>query len=154
MTTYNAPGLIPGRQNRDRVMAHVYGNLSAKRAKVSIPVGAVATDIVNFFVLPADCEIIDFFATNDGANSAATTMNIGLKYAAAAAPTTDQSDADYFLAAYDLNAAGRTRWGNTAVYSLTTNDDYIVQGVVAGVTVATAAAVVEITVFYIYRGNL
>lgn len=154
MTTYNAPGLVSGIQNRDRVMAHVYGNLAVKRAKVSIPVGAVATDIVNFFVLPADCEIIDFFAVNDGANSAATTMNIGLKYATPAAPSTDQSDADYFLAAYDINAAGRTRWGNTAVYSLTTNAEYFVQGVLAGATVATAAAVVEVTVMYVFNGNL
>lgn len=152
MTDYTAPGLLLGRQNRSAPMAGVYGNVAYATAKVSIPVGAVATELVNFLVLPRDIRLIDFRAHTDGANSAATTMNLGLKNVTGGATTFN--DADYFIAALDINAAGRTGWTNLAVYQVTLDDEYILQGVIAGATVATAAAVVEVTVWYEFKGNL
>lgn len=154
MATLNGPGVNPASaQQRDTVHAHVYGNVAYKSRKITLPAsgaGSAVADLINFFVLPLGAKIIDFFESHNGANGAATTANFGLA-AITGGPTTFV-DADYFLAAADLNAAGRNRWGNTAVYSVTLDGPYVVQAVLAAAAV-TVAMDVEVTVLYEFVGN-
>jgi hypothetical protein len=148
MPTLNAPGL-----DKDPSMAHVYGNVAAKRKRVTVPIGQAVGDLINFMRLPARSRILDFIETHDGANTAATTATFGLA-AVPGGPTTFV-DADYFLlAATDLNAAGRNRWNNLSVYSVLLDGDYYVQAVLAGANTAGAAMDIEVTVLYEFVGNL
>lgn len=133
------------------MMAHVYGNCAVKRASYTLLIGAAIADTVDFIRIPADVEILDFYETHDGANTAATTANFGLA-AVSGGPTT-YVDADYFLAAADLNAAGRNRWGNTAVYPIVTDGEYYLRAVLAGANVAGANMRVDVVLTYQYRGN-
>lgn len=155
MATLNQNGVNAGAQQRDRVMAHVYGNRSSKTSKVLLPTsgpGSAIADLVNFCRLPRGARILDFFERHDGANSAATTAKFGL--AAITGGSTTFVDDDYFLlAGVDLNAAGINRWNNTAVYSVVLDDDYLVQATLAGATVAVAMNV-EVTVDYEFVGSL
>jgi hypothetical protein len=134
------------------MMAHVYGNSSHKYVEYTLLIGAVATDTIDFIRVPANVRIVDFYETHDGQNSAATTANFGLA-AVTGGPTT-YVDADYFLASADLNAAGRNRWGNTAVYPIVTDGEYYVRAVLAGSTVATANMVIGVYLAYEFVGNL
>lgn len=147
MGTYNALDLT-----KRRVMAHVYGNLCAERFTASLPVGGAAAQTIDFARLPKGIEIVDFYETHDGANTAATTANFGL--AAVPGGLTTLVDEDYFLAATDLNAAGRNRWGNTAVYPVILDDDYFLRAVLAGVTSAGAAMRIDVVLTYKFIGNL
>lgn len=147
MATLNAANV-----DKDPNMAHVYGNLAYKYVEYTLLIGAAIADLVNFIRLPANVRIVDFYETHDGANTAATTANFGLA-AVAGGPTT-YVDNDYFLAAADLNAAGRNRWGNTAVYPIVTDGEYYVQAVLAGANVAGANMKVGVYVAYEFRGNL
>lgn len=133
------------------IMAHVYGNLAHSKRKYSLLAGAAIADTIDFIRIPANVEIVDFFETHDGAITSATTANFGLA-AVTGGPTT-YVDADYFLAAADLNAAGRNRWGNTAVYSIITDGDYYLRAVLAGATVAGTMSI-EVNLFYRFIGNL
>lgn len=135
-------------------MQHAYGNLAYKSAKVTMPIGSAAADLINFMRLRKGMKLIDGFAKWDGGNSAATTMKLGL--AAVAGGLTSQVDDDYFiLAATDLNAAnGRQAFNNPAVYQITLDSDYYVQATLAGTTSATLAMDIEVTVFYEFVGNL
>lgn len=134
------------------MMAHVYGNLSVKYAAYSVAVGAAVADTIDFIRVPANIRILDFYETHDGQNTAATTANFGLA-AVTGGPTT-YVDADYFLAAADLNAAGRNRWGNTAVYPIVTDGEYYVRAVLAGANTTGAAMVVGVKLEYEFVGNL
>lgn len=137
--------------DKSPMMAHVYGNLSHKYVEYIIAIGAVVADTIDFIRVPKDIRIIDFYETHDGANSAATTANFGLA-AVTGGPTT-YVDADYFLAAADLNAAGRNRWGNTAVYPIVTDGEYYVRAVLAGANTATATMKVGVCLYYEYVGS-
>lgn len=129
-----------------------YGNVACAYAKVTMPVGTAAADISNVLRLPKDIRIIDFYESHNGDNSAATTANFGLA-AVAGGPTTFV-DADYFLAAADLNAAGRNRWGNVTVGPVQLDGDYYLQIVIAGTTSATLPMDIHVHVLYEYLGNL
>ena len=134
------------------MMAHVYGNKSVKRASYTIAIGAAVADVINFIRIPANVEILDLYETHDGANTAATTANFGLA-AVTGGPTT-YVDADYFLAAADLNAAGRNRWGNTAVYPIITDGEYYLQAVLAAAATTGAVMRVDVVLDYQFIGNL
>ena len=134
------------------MMAHVYGNLSVKYAEYSIAIGAAVADTIDFIRIPANVRILDFYETHNGGNTAATTANFGLA-AVTGGPTT-QVDADYFLAAADLNAAGRNRWGNTAVYPIVTDGEYYLRAVLAAADTTGAAMVVGVKLEYEFVGNL
>lgn len=146
MANIDVPGL-----DKNPSMAHSFGNLSFKRARLTLAVGAAVADVARFMRLPKGARIIDFVETHDGVNTAATTANFGLK---AVDGTGALDDVDYFLAAADLNAAGRNRWGQTNIYSVLLDEDYYVQAVLAGANVAGSAMDVEVTVFYEFTGNL
>lgn len=137
--------------DKSPMMAHVYGNLSVKYVEYTIAIGAVIADTIDFIRIPKDVRILDFYETHDGANSAATTANFGLA-AVTGGPTT-YVDADYFLAAADLNAAGRNRWGNTAVYPIVTDGEYYLRAVLAGANTATAVMKVGVKLEYEYVGS-
>lgn len=147
MATFNVPGV-----DKNKVMAHTYGNRATAYAKLTLPIGAAAADTCDFIRLPKNVRILDFLEMHDGANSAATTANFGLKGVTGQSVVLD--DADYFLAAADLNAAGRNRWGNTAVYPVVLDGEYYVRAVLAGVTTATAAMDIVVIVDYEFIGNL
>lgn len=147
MGTYNAYDL-----EKRAHMAHAFGNLCVAQARVTLPIGAAAAETIDFLRLKKNMRIIDFVESHDGSNSAATTANFGL--AAVSGGLTTYVDADYFLAAADLNAAGRNRWGNTAVYPITLDDDYYLRAVLAGTTSAGAAMDIDVTVYYVYIGNI
>jgi hypothetical protein len=145
MVTITVPGL-----DKDASMAHVYGNVAYKRKRFTLAAASAVADVVNILRLPARTHIIDFFEHHSQTAGAATTANFGLK-AVDGAGTLD--DADYFLAAANLNAAGRNRWGNTGVLGVTLDEDYYVQAVLAGANTVTAM-VIEVTVLYEFIGNL
>lgn len=148
MATTNHPAL-----DKKRNMQHAYGNCAYAHGRVTVPIGAAAADLVNFIRLNAGMKLIDSFASWDGGNSAATTMKLGL--AAVPGGKTTFVDDDYFiLAATDINAAGRVRQNNLAVYSIILDDDYYVQATLAGVTTATLAMDIEVFVFYEFIGSL
>lgn len=133
-------------------MAASYGNVAAHYAKISVPVGAAIADTLDFMRIPKNVLILDFVEMHDGGNSAATTANFGL--AAVPGGKTTQADADFFLAAADLNAAGRNRWGNAAVAPLITDDEYFLRAVLAGADTATAAMDIHVILYYEFLGNL
>lgn len=133
------------------MMAHVYGNTSHKYVEYTMLIGAAVADTIDFIRVPAYIRIVDFYETHDGANTAATTANFGLA-AVTGGPTT-YVDADYFLAAADLNAAGRNRWGNTAVYPIVTDGEYYVRAVLAGANAAGANMKIGVYLKYEYVGN-
>jgi hypothetical protein len=147
MATFNALAL-----SKRPTMQSAYGNLCVAYDKVSMPIGTAAGDTADVLRLPKNARILDFYESHDGGNSAATTANIGLA-AVPGGPTT-YVDADYFLAAADLNAAGRNRWGNTAVAPILLDGDYFVRIVIAGTTSATAAMDIHVVVLYEFLGNL
>lgn len=147
MATFHASGY-----DKKPTMQSQYGNLSVAYARVTMPIGSAAADYADFMIIPKNARLLDFYETHDGGNSAATTGNFGLA-AVPGGPTT-QVDADYFLAAADLNAAGRNRWGNTAVYPIITDGKYYLRLVLAGVTSATAAMPIDVVLTYEFLGNL
>lgn len=129
-----------------------FGNVACAYAKVTLPVGSAVADTCDFLRIPKDVQILDFVEMHDGVNTAATTANFGL--AAVPGGPTSQVDADYFLVAADLNAAGRNRWGNTSVAPIITDGEYFLRAVLAGANTATAAMDVHVLLYYIYLGNL
>lgn len=147
MATLNVPNV-----DKTPMMAHVYGNMAVKHVSYAVQIGAAVADVINFLRIPANVKILDFYETHDGGNTAATTANFGLA-AVTGGPTTYVS-ATYFLSAADLNAAGRNRWGNTAVYPITTDGEYYLQAVLAGANTATAIMKVDIVLSYQFIGNL
>lgn len=147
MGTYNALDLT-----KRQCMAHTFGNANVEEFEVLLPTGAAAAQTIDFARLPANIRILDFYEIHDGGNSAATTADFGLA-AVPGGPTTFV-DQDYFLAAADLNAAGRNRWGNTAVYPVALDGDYFLRAVLGGVTTATAAMKIVCVLTYKVLGNL
>jgi hypothetical protein len=137
--------------DKETMMAHVYGQTAHKYVEYTLLIGAAVADTIDFIRIPANVRIVDFYETHDGANTAATTANFGL--AAVAGGPTAQVDADYFLAAADLNAAGRNRWGNTAVYPILTGGEYYVRAVLAGANAAGANMVIGVYLQYEFIGN-
>ncbi len=133
------------------MMAAVYGNASFKYAEYNLLIGAAIADVINFVRLPRDIRIVDFYETHDGANTAATTANFGLA-AVSGGPTT-YVNATYFLAAADLNAGGRNRWGNVASYPVILDGEYYIQAVLAGANAAGANMKIGVMVVYEYIGN-
>jgi hypothetical protein len=154
MANLNADGVSAGPQQRDRVMAHVYGNVANKTKKVRLPItgaGSAVADTVTFMRLPIGARIIDFYERHDGAQNAATTGKIGL--AAVTGGKTTYVDDDYFLLnTLDLNAAGFNRWNNLTVYSVTLDDDYLVVLTLAAQAIAVAMDV-EVSVTYEFTGS-
>jgi hypothetical protein len=146
MATLNVPNV-----NKTPMMAAVYGNASFKYVEYTLLVGAAIADVINFIRLPRDIRIVDFYETHDGAITSATTANFGL--AAVPGGTTTLVNATYFLAAADLNAAGRNRWGNLASYPVLTDGEYYIQAVLAGATVAGSNMKIGVYVQYEYVGN-
>lgn len=138
--------------DKQKMMAHVYGNLSCKYVSYSMATGVTSSETIDFIRIPANVRILDFYETHDGQNTAATTADFGLA-AVTGGPTT-YADADYFLAAADLNAAGRNRWGNTAVYPIVTDGEYYLRADIGGTTSAGAAMVIGVYLAYEYVGNL
>lgn len=147
MATFHSTGY-----EKRPMMKSQYGNLAVAYARVTMPIGSAAADFADFMIIPKDCRLLDFYETHDGGNSAATTGNFGL--AAVTGGKTTYVDADYFLAAADLNAAGRNRWGNTAVYPIVTDDKYLLRLVLAGTTSAGAAMPIDVVLTYEFLGNL
>lgn len=138
--------------NKKPFMQAAYGNLSVAYAKVTLPIGAAIADTCDIMRIPKNVLILDFYESHDGGNSAATTANFGLAQVPGG-PTT-YVDADYFLAAADLNAAGRNRWGNLAVGPIVTDGEYFLRAVLAGANTATAAMDVHVVLHYEFLGNL
>jgi hypothetical protein len=147
MATFHTSGY-----DKKPTMQSAYGNLSVAYARATMPIGAAAADYADFMVIPKNARILDFYETHDGGNTAATTGNFGLAQFPGG-PTT-YVDADYFLAAADLNAAGRNRWGNVAVYPIVTDGKYLLRLVLAGTTSAGAAMPIDVVLLYEFMGNL
>lgn len=147
MGTYNALDLT-----KRRVMEHVYGNACIELFEAVLPIGAAAAETIDFARLPKNIQILDFYERHPAGNSAATTANFGL--ASVPGGSTTLADEDYFLAAAALNAAGRNRWGNTAVGPVILDDDYFLRAVLAGTTSAGAAIKISCVLTYKFIGNL
>lgn len=72
-------------------------------------------DVVRIGVLPAGLELHDALEIVSDAFTAATTADIGFAYVDGVDDSTVPQDADYFDAALDTAAQGRTRAANLAV---------------------------------------
>lgn len=74
-----------------------------------------ANDIVRLGILPAGIELHDALAIVSDAFTATTTADLGFAYVDGVDSSAVPQDADYFFAALNTAALGRTRANNTAV---------------------------------------
>lgn len=111
-----------------------YGNATALRFNLTTNASGVLVDsdqttalvqtnVVRLGILPAGFEIHDAVSIVSDAFTAATTADIGFQYVDGVDVAAVPEDADYFDAALDTAAQGRTRAANLAVAPITLPKD-------------------------------
>ena len=113
-----------------------YGNLTSKKFELETNSSGVAINIsdaspsaltsgdtVILGLLPKGLELIDCLGICEDVGVASSTLAVGFKYTDGVDDSDVPQDADYFFAAFSLNAANRTRANNTAVKSVTLPKD-------------------------------
>jgi len=109
-------------------------------------------DVVRIGVLPAGLELHDCLSIVSGAFTAATTADIGFAYVDGVDSTAVPQDADYFDAALDTAATGRTRAANLAVTPVTLPKDAYLILTIGGANHA-AAGRLDVIVEGIHTGT-
>lgn len=143
--------------NRRLSYSGAHGNLSVMRSgPIVIPATGVQNELIDFMVARRGWRLVDCLLRNSGDTAGATsTIQVGI--AQIPGKSTTKVDDDALITATTLTTGNQlTRRKNAAVDAagLTLDDDYLIQGKIAGADIGTNPVTVELDLIYENLGTL